>query len=337
MDSTVPVVGLGTMGLKESCTDAISTALNAGCSLVDTGEHYDNLNLVGAALKESSKRPFLVLKLSGMPSEEYDKVSARTRAMLAQLGVASADLCLMHWPGLCKWDPTDSSPLANPSDFQPKASTWREFCENIAPAWANMLKLKEEGLIKEVGTSNFYQHHLEELSRQCSASPYANEIFIDAANQETEFVDQMHKEGIRVLAYRPVIYKPFPQAIAQVSDRLSTSPQSVVLAWLLRRGVFPLVKCRGTHIKENFTTATELSTKLSDADLQLIRSADVGLKHSAEWFAKVWKYQNISGNSGISEEDVQILTGMGVEEARARECLSKCGGNLDAAMDAAFS
>jgi len=334
----VPAVGLGTLGLKESADAAVGKALEVGCRLIDTGEHYGNLELVGAALKRSEVTPFLVLKLSGMPSGEYESVRGRLKVMLGKLGVERADLCLIHWPGLCSWDPADMGPLASPTDFQGQASTWDEFCENIGPAWANMTKLAEEGFVSSIGTSNFYPHHLDELAKRCGgAAPFANEIFIDSINQEIEFVADMQKRGIKVLAYRPVAYKPLPDPVKKLAERFGdgVSPQCVVLAWLLRRGVWPLVKCRGDHIDENLVRSMEIKDKLSDADLEEFKAMELGLRVSPEWFAKIWKTHNQA--SAVSEEDVQMLVGMGVEEAKARAALEKCGGNLDAAMDAAFA
>ena len=58
MDS--PVVGLGTMLLKESCDAAVSTALELDCTLIDTGEHYENLELVGAGEKVSQIRSLTI-------------------------------------------------------------------------------------------------------------------------------------------------------------------------------------------------------------------------------------------------------------------------------------
>lgn len=338
-----PALGLGTLLLKESCDAAVTTAVEAGCQLIDTGEHYGNLELVGAALNSSLKKgftcPLVVVKLSGMPAGEYSTVRARLLSILEKLGAPSVGLCLMHWPGLCDWDPTDMAPLATPTDFQTKsaASTWEQFCSSIASAWSNMLELQKEGLVQQVGTSNFYQHHLDELAKQCGgAKPFANELFIDASNQEGEFVADMQRQGIRVLAYRPLIYKPYPDVVTQVADRLGESPQSTVLGWLLKRGISPLVKCRGDHISSNLSGSVRVKDALTDSDMEQFKMAETGLKFSSEWFAKIWKAHN-QAPGGVSEEDVQMLVGMGVDEAKARSALEECGGNLDAAMDAAFA
>jgi hypothetical protein len=96
-----------------------------------------------------------------------------------------------------------------------------------------------------------------------------------------------------------------------------------------------VVKCRGAHIEENITGAQLVKDQLTDEDLAAIKDADVGMKFSAEWFAKIWKTHNQA--DGISEDDVTMLIGIGIDEAKARQCLEACGGNVDAAMDMAFS
>ena len=324
------------MMLKESCEQAVANALSLGVNIIDTGENYGNLELVGKGLAtQQAPTAFLVTKLSGLPSGEYEPVKARMEAILAKLGVESAQLCLIHWPGLCPFDVTDASPLEDPAAFEAAngMTTWEEFKANIASAWANMSRLKEEGLVKEIGCSNFYPHHLAELSAQCDAKPFANEIFIDATNQEQAFVADMQSQGIKVLAYRPVRY-PFPEAVGKVAERHGVSKHTVVFAWLLSRGIFPLVKCRGDHIKENVESPQALRGKLTAADLDELAEAEVGIRKGSEWFAKIWSGHN---ETGPNEEDVAQLVMFGVEEAKAREVLTKCNGNMELAMDMAFA
>jgi len=326
------------MLLKESAEEAVSTAVEVGCNLLDTGEHYGNLELIGKGLAKAERKPFIITKLSGLPSGDFEAVRARQAAVNSQLGIDKADLCLIHWPGLCKFDPTDHGPLAEPSTFQEHISSFEEFCEHIQPAWQNMVRLQEAGLISHIGTSNFYPHHLAQLSEKCDgAVPFANEIFIDSTNQEQEFVAAMQAAGTMVLAYRPLMYNHgrFSDQVNQVAEAHSSSPQTVVLAWMVARGVYPLVKCRGDHITQNINGASELAAKLTEDQMNSINgSAGAGLKSTSEWFAKIWGSHN---ETGVSEDDVQMLMSMGVEEAKARSSLEEAGGNLDLAMEKAFS
>jgi len=334
-----PAVGFGTLGLANA-EASVRLALDAGCGLVDTAEHYGNLEAVGAALQASGAKPYLVVKLSGLPSGDLGAVRERLLALLGQLGVARADLCLMHWPGLCSWDATDMSPLASPAAFQGKASPWAEFVEHVAAAWTNLVRLKEEGLCGEIGTSNFYAMHLDELAKQSGgAVPYANEIFVDITNQETEFVADMQKRNIRVLAYRPVAYRPFPAEVQSVAARLGggASQPAVVLAWLLRRGIWPLVKSDDpAHCKENLSMPQLLVERLSADDFEELGKCDAGMKNSQEWFAKLWKCHG-SAAPAFSQDDVDALVAMGVDEEKARAALEANGGDVNAALDAVFA
>ena len=349
-----PSVGLGTLGLKESAAAAVKEAMRLNVTVIDTGECYDNLELVGNSLNASSgdvnnfQLPIVVVKLSGLPIGEYYFVKARLLTILGKLRLKKADVCLMHWPGIIPqtYSTSDSSALESPESFQEQGlvTAWPDFSCNIELALDNMKKLKDEGLISEIGTSNFYQHHLVKLSELCSFTPYCNEIYIDVTNQETEFVSEMQRNNIKVLAYRSLIYKPYPESIQRISERLTVeddkgrniSPQNVILAWLLSRGIFPLVKCRGSHIEENFS-ANEVQAKLTEEDLKEITSCEIGMKFSSEWFAKIWKTHNQKVSSEIDENALGLLIDMGVDESVAKEALIKAKGNLDIAMDMAFS
>lgn len=336
-------MGLGTLGLAKPA-ESVRQALSFGCQLLDVAEHYGNLREVGAGLKGAATKPYIVVKLSGMPCGELAVVRARLQAVLQQLGAERAELCLMHWPGLCGWDPADMVPLESPAAFRDKASSWEQFCEHVAAAWANLMSLREEGLVGEVGTSNFYPEHLKELAARCGgAKPFANEIFIDITNQEWEFVEDMQRQGIRVLAYRPVAYRPFPPELATVSKELASLPgggpsgQAVVLGWLLQRGIWPLVKSDdGAHCQDNMTSPPLVAKALGAEHLQLLKQCDAGTRGSQDWFARIWKLHASGGAPAYTEEDVQTLVSMGVEEEKARAALEASGGDVNAALDVAF-
>merc|ERR1712028_66195 len=108
----------------------------------------------------------------------------------------------------------------------------------------------------------------------------------------------MQANGIMPLAYRPVIYRPFAEQVQALAEAHSCAPQTIILSWLLTRGICPLVKCRGDHINQNINGAKAL--QLTEAELGTIQEADRGLRMSPEWFTKIWSGHN---ESGVSEED----------------------------------
>lgn len=320
-------VGLDTFGLTEEAS--VVKAIDIGYELVVVGENYGNLALVGAGLKKCSRKPYVIVKLSGMPSGDYQDVQDRLDNILSQLDIKCIDLCLIGWPGLCTWDPTDMSPLASEDAFKGKKTKWEVFCDNIGPAWSNMVKLREDGMCAQIGTSNFYAEHLIMLKKKCSgAIPFANEIFMSATTHEGEFVEDLLCQGIKVLAYNAVASKPFPDHIDGVVSHVGegASPQNVILAWFIKRGIWPLVNCKSDHIDEDVSLPMKIKDKLCADDLLEFRKADVGRQYSREWFARIWGF-HIEVQK-YTEEAVQQLVKKGVDEEKARSILQKTNGDV---------
>jgi diketogulonate reductase-like aldo/keto reductase/Icc-related predicted phosphoesterase len=255
----------GTMGRAKNCTNMYKATLNAissGCRHFDLGENYDSSEQVGRALSEATERKniFVTSKFDGMPVGHYDThVKPRVLAMLEKAKLSYFDLLLIHYPvakdnpGLFK-DPTLLSSV----------ESWQYFVEHAKEAWENMAKLRQDGFCKHIGLSNCYGKHVAEFMKYAEeGSPiYANQIFIDIAHPETEFVEQLQSLGIRVFAYRPLEYLPSLAKLgllAGLSEAAKATPgclstQQFVLAWLRSRNISPIVFSSSTdHIKKNMT------------------------------------------------------------------------------------
>jgi hypothetical protein len=97
---------------------------------------YNNEESVGTAIKESGlgrNEFFLTTKYDG------GDIAKEARASLAKLGLMYADLYLIHFPGLV---------------------TGR-----FEAAWAEFEQLKEDGLVRSIGVSNFSAEDLQLLAK----------------------------------------------------------------------------------------------------------------------------------------------------------------------------
>lgn len=298
-------VGLGTMqaGEKpsEAWYEATMNAMRAGCRHIDTAELYsDTAPHVGRAILASGisrEELFVTSKLKGMPvGESYEAVRARVEAMLSAMQLDRFDLLLIHWPG-----PADLDLAGDPQALLTRAPlAWFE--EHIAEAWANMQRLRQDGLTKQVGVSNFYAEHVRLLKEKLAATfsgsfapgeeqeahllPYANQLFIDLCHQELELVRTLQKDGIRVIGYRPICFLPVLGMAKDMGDpgqdlveELAreagvSSVQQLVLRWLQARGVSPVVGSTSSrHLSENFGAVAEPKSEkmpsLTDEELGL--------------------------------------------------------------------
>lgn len=85
---------------------------------------------------------------------------------------------------------------------------------HIGKAWSNMLAIREAGLARAIGVSNFYRAHLQHLlekvipaDRLHADAPVANEIYIDVMHPQHDFVRWMQEKcKMRVFAYRSIAF-----------------------------------------------------------------------------------------------------------------------------------
>lgn len=228
---------------------AIKAALENGFRHLDCAELYQTNREVGQALAESGvdrSEVWLTSKLEGLPMGEYGAVKARVEALLALNRTEYFDLLLVHHP-LARGADLGGDPG---SVVTPDA--WEWFQQHLEEAWANMSQLRAEGLVRNVGVSNFNAVALDELAKHATgegrAPIFANQVFIDAAHDEAELMSKMQSMGVRVMAYRPLAFCNVYPMLEGLGDALQAKADSVgaptthdlVLRWLLARGVVPV-------------------------------------------------------------------------------------------------
>lgn len=246
--------------------DSVYSALQAGYRHLDTAEIYATTEHVGQAIEAAindkvvaRKDLFVTSKLKGMPVGGYSKVEGRVKQLLKSLKLKQVDLLLMHWPG------PESIDLANqsPEDVG-KAASFEWFKKNIQEAWANMVSLRQAGYAKHIGTSNFYQQHIEALCMEGVEKPFANQIFLDLCHQETDFVKRLQGLDIQIMAYRPLAFCGVYSMIEDVSKSLTelvestencSSVQQLVLSALVAKGICVVSSSTDNqHLKDNLRT-----------------------------------------------------------------------------------
>lgn len=283
-DWPLPPLGFGTMKspLKEepnsATKDAIKEALRVGYRHFDTAELYDTKTEFKEALKESSvarEDLFITSKLKGMPIEDYESIKQRAKTLLDELGLNSFDLLLIHWPGDKEGDFNNE-----PTEFVKKCS-FDEFKQNIEKAWSNMIQLRNDGITRFIGVSNFYKQHIDELLKITKSKndyPFANQIYIDLCHQEFGFVNFLQENSIHTIAYRPITFTNVYSLIEDVNENLNSlcpanySVQQVILSYLIQRKISVITNSTNNdHISASFQS---LSLQLDNESIEKLKTFD---------------------------------------------------------------
>jgi 2,5-diketo-D-gluconate reductase A len=180
-----------------------------------------------------------------------DLVDTAARASAARLGVDYIDLLLVHWP--------------NP------------WLDRYVEAWKGLLKVRDNGLVRAIGTSNFKPEHIDRLLAETGEAPELNQIKLDPtlARRETRAYHAAH--GIVTCAWSPIgrggdlLATP---VITRLAAQHGKTPAQVVLRWHVQQGIVAVPKsATPTRLAENIDV---FDFTLSDEEIASIAALDRG-------------------------------------------------------------
>ena len=251
----IPQVGYGVFKVPADDTRrAVLEAFELGYRHIDTAAIYGNEEGVGAAIAESGiphDEVFITTKLWN-DRHDGDEPRAALGESLDKLGLDAVDLYLVHWPTPAR--------------------------DNYVHAWERLIDLREQGLTRSIGVSNFLVPHLERIIAETGVAPVVNQIELHPAYQQREVVEWALARGIRIEAWGPLgqgKYDLFSvPAVADAAAAHGKTPAQVVLRWHLDKGniVFPK-SVRRDRLAENIDI---VDFALTDDEIAAIDAIDPG-------------------------------------------------------------
>ncbi|GAM83640.1 hypothetical protein ANO11243_016280 [Dothideomycetidae sp. 11243] len=224
--NSIPMLGygLGTAWYKsgdesqldQSCVDGCKTAIALGYYHLDGAEMYKTETEQGQAIKESGvprEKLFITTKVM----RNVDDIQSALKTSLAKLGISHVDLFLIHKP----WIGKDEQ--GSPADLQ--------------AAWKDMEAVREQGLTKSIGVSNFLPEHLSAILETAKIPPAINQIEFHAYLQRPELLAFHKQHGIATAAYGPLtpVTKaapgPVDDYLAALSKKYAVNPGEILLRW----------------------------------------------------------------------------------------------------------
>ncbi|NHN59383.1 MULTISPECIES: aldo/keto reductase [Halorussus] len=245
----MPMLGIGTYNHADydECYENVKQALDVGYRHIDTTEQveaYYNEEAVGDAVAASSVARDDLFVATKVPPADLDQYGVRHSAeeSLDRLGLEYVDLLYVHWP-TGKYDPVET-----------------------LDAFAT---LREEGLIEEIGVSNFTVDSLEEAIDVADAPIFANQVEMHPLFPQEDLREFCSQDGVDVelVAYSPIARGDVEHVteLQEVARKHGATPQQVSLAWLREKNVTAIPRATTTdHLRENWLS---LALELDDEDV----------------------------------------------------------------------
>lgn len=251
----IPQLGYGVFKVPPADTErAVTEAFEVGYRHIDTAAIYGNEEGVGAAIAASGiprSELFITTKLWN-DRHDAEEPHAAIRESLDKLGLERVDLYLVHWPTPAK--------------------------DNYVHAWQKLVEIREAGLTRSIGVSNFLVPHLERIVAQTGVTPAVDQIELHPAHQQRDITGWAADHGVRIESWGPLGQGKYDlfglPAVREAASAHGKSPAQVVLRWHLQSGfiVFPK-SVRRERLEENLDV---FDFTLSDAEMQAIDRIEPG-------------------------------------------------------------
>jgi aryl-alcohol dehydrogenase-like predicted oxidoreductase len=172
----------------EQSVAAIHRALEQGINWIDTAAAYGfgrSEEMVGRALNGLAERPYVFTKCSLLEgpgrtvvhSLKRDSILREAENSLRRLGLDAIDLYQIHWP----------IPAAD-----------------IEEGWATLAELKQQGLVRHIGVSNFDVEQLRRIEQIAPVETLQPQYSLIERDIEQEILPFTERERIGVIAYSPM-------------------------------------------------------------------------------------------------------------------------------------
>lgn len=290
----IPAVGFGTWQDADAQEAAVTEALKAGYTHIDTARIYGTEPAVGKAITKSGiarEKLFITTKLWNN-SHHPDDVMPALEASLKDLDTPYIDLYLMHWPS-----PFKSSETLMPRDDNGKIQPGDA---DFVDTWKAMEATLKSGKTKAIGISNFSKAEIERLLKETSVVPAAHQLELHPWLQQKEFVQWNKSKGIHVTQYSPFgnqneIYSKGQSmgkliddaTLVEVGKKYGKNGAQVALAWGIAQGHSVLPKSKtSSRIKDNL----EGDFKLEAEDLKKLDGLDKKIRFNDPSGAFGWDF-----------------------------------------------
>jgi 2,5-diketo-D-gluconate reductase A len=250
---TIPQLGFGVFQIPPQVTEeAVILAFEAGYRHIDTAAAYRNEGAVGQAVRAGGLDRGEVFVTTKCWNDHQGRAEARRafERSLQRLELSYLDLYLIHWPVPAHDRYVD---------------TWRTFIE-----------LRDEGLVRSIGVSNFQPAHLRRLVEETGEAPAINQVELHPHLQQIGLRREHDELGIRTEAWSPLAQGAVlgQSAIVEIAERHRRTPAQVVIRWHLQLGNVVIPKSvTPERIRENFDV---FDFQLSEQEMEAIDGLDEG-------------------------------------------------------------
>jgi diketogulonate reductase-like aldo/keto reductase len=258
---SIPPIAYGTAKLGDETERFVREAIEAGYRHFDCAEYYGNEAGVGKAIalaisegKVTREELFITSKV-WTTSIANGAVTESLNHSLENLKVGYVDLYLLHWPV--------------PG-------------EQHIHAWKDLILLRNEGLTRSIGVSNYTIEDIDDIIRAGLEIPACNQIEVSPFLFRPVTLKYMQSLGMHVMSYRALSKGDATSlshpALLRVAQKHGITAAQTVFAWCMHKGIGVIIASKDKQRMISNIENIDVSLDLVDIEAMNSLTTDSALQ-----------------------------------------------------------
>jgi diketogulonate reductase-like aldo/keto reductase len=238
----MPILALGTLEV-DNIEQEVERALKLGYPMIDASGNYGTHSSIAEGIAASGLNRSQFYIVTKVKNNEHG-YGAMERD-LKELRMDYVDLALIQWP------PTHGAGVK---------------------LWHDLIRAKQDGLIKDIGVSNYNERQIEDLIENTGEVPVVNQIEWSPFAFAQEILDFSQENNIILQAYSPLTQanRLDDEELTEMAADYDKSPTQLLIRWNLQLGVVPFIKATSRYYQEENLDVFDF--EITDADMKILCS-----------------------------------------------------------------
>ncbi len=233
--------------------ETIQAALAMGVTHIDTAEVYGggghSEEILGQAIKGVDRSKLIIATKVSAPNQSYERLHRSLEASLKRIGTDYIDLYILH--------------------------RYPEIGIPIQETMRAMDELVKQGVVKNIGVSNFSVNRFKEAQKHTQNKIVCNQVHYNVQYREMEdkgVLKYCQANDVLLVAYRPLqkgLLEP-TKLIDELAKKYNKTPTQIVINWLISQDHVVTIS-KTSHIKHLKENLGAVGWTMEDKDIERIR------------------------------------------------------------------
>lgn len=281
----IPSIGLGTFPFRgREMADMIKAAVKVGYRLFDTADDYHGESGIGLAIRELEQEGIVKRENLFIQTKISDNNATANEPLKAVYFNASSKFMQRHSAEDIVREKVSISLRELQTDYIDSLLIHYPFPDYYVDVWKALIKLKDEGVVRYIGVSNFHERHIEKLVKETGVCPELNECYASPISTKQSLVDYCSHHDCMFVTYSPLMDitagRIETEKFQPLMEKYGKSLAQIILRWNIDRGCLPLPKTKSpSRLAENFNI---FDFSLAPEEIDLISSLNCDYQYLVE-------------------------------------------------------